>query len=97
MSKRQPGLLRRSQAPRFTLTVHSGPIESDNNLHSRWLQQWAALASALSTYESPPHSPMKCQKCDKPATFHITDLVDGETNELHLCEQCAQSFLAPQS
>lgn len=40
---------------------------------------------------------MKCQKCDKPATFHITDLVDGETNELHLCEQCAQSFLAPQS
>jgi protein arginine kinase activator len=38
---------------------------------------------------------MKCQKCDKQATFHITDLVDGEPNELHLCEDCAQSFLAP--
>ena len=40
---------------------------------------------------------MKCQKCDKPATFHITDLVDGETSELHLCEDCAQGFLAPAS
>ncbi len=38
---------------------------------------------------------MKCQKCDKPATFHITDLVDGKPNELHLCEECAHKFLAP--
>ena len=38
---------------------------------------------------------MKCQKCEKPATFHITDLIDGEPKELHLCEQCAHSFLAP--
>ncbi|MCA9261581.1 MAG: UvrB/UvrC motif-containing protein [Planctomycetales bacterium] len=37
---------------------------------------------------------MKCQKCDRQATFHITDLIDGEPNELHLCEQCAQGFLA---
>jgi protein arginine kinase activator len=40
---------------------------------------------------------MKCQKCEKPATFHITDLIDGEPNELHLCEQCAHAFLAPSS
>ncbi|TWT86770.1 UvrB/uvrC motif protein [Pseudobythopirellula maris] len=38
---------------------------------------------------------MKCQKCDKPATFHITDLVDGTPKEVHLCEDCAQAFLAP--
>lgn len=38
---------------------------------------------------------MKCQKCEKPATFHITDLVDGKPNELHLCEDCAHKFLAP--
>ncbi|MEX2093665.1 MAG: UvrB/UvrC motif-containing protein [Pirellulales bacterium] len=38
---------------------------------------------------------MKCQKCDKPATFHITDLVDGKPSELHLCEDCAHKFLAP--
>lgn len=38
---------------------------------------------------------MKCQKCDKPATFHITDLVDGEPKEVHLCEVCAKEFLAP--
>jgi protein arginine kinase activator len=38
---------------------------------------------------------LKCQKCDKPATFHITDLIDGKPKELHLCEECAQKFLAP--
>ena len=38
---------------------------------------------------------MKCQKCEKPATFHITDLVDGKPNELHLCQDCAHKFLAP--
>jgi protein arginine kinase activator len=38
---------------------------------------------------------MKCQKCDKPATFHITDLIDGKPNELHLCEECGTAFLAP--
>lgn len=37
---------------------------------------------------------MKCQKCDRPASFHITDLVDGKPSELHLCEECAQSFLS---
>lgn len=39
---------------------------------------------------------MKCQRCEKPATFHITDLVDGQPKELHLCEQCAHTFLAPE-
>jgi protein arginine kinase activator len=38
---------------------------------------------------------MKCQKCDRAATFHITDLIDGEPSELHLCEECAQAFLSP--
>jgi protein arginine kinase activator len=40
---------------------------------------------------------MKCQKCDRAATFHITDLIDGTPNELHLCEECAQAFLTPSS
>lgn len=38
---------------------------------------------------------MKCQKCDRPATFHITDLVDGAPKEVHLCEECAKEFLSP--
>jgi protein arginine kinase activator len=40
---------------------------------------------------------MKCHKCDRAATFHITDLIDGEPSELHLCEECAQEFLTPAS
>jgi protein-arginine kinase activator protein McsA len=37
---------------------------------------------------------MKCQKCDKPATFHITELEKGKhQQELHLCEEHARLYL----
>jgi len=36
---------------------------------------------------------MKCQQCEKPATFHITELTNGEPQELHLCETCAKTYL----
>jgi len=36
---------------------------------------------------------MKCQKCEKPATFHITELTGDEPVERHLCETCVQSYL----
>ena len=36
---------------------------------------------------------MKCQRCDKPATFHITELEGGKLQELHLCEDCARQYL----
>lgn len=40
---------------------------------------------------------MKCQKCDKPATFHITELTDGKPRELHLCEAHAREYLTQSS
>lgn len=36
---------------------------------------------------------MKCQKCEKPATFHITDLTGDELLALHLCPDCAKLYL----
>jgi protein arginine kinase activator len=36
---------------------------------------------------------MKCHRCAKVATLHITELVKGEAQELHLCEECARSYL----
>lgn len=36
---------------------------------------------------------MKCQKCDRPATFHITELTSGKPQELHLCEEHARDYL----
>jgi protein arginine kinase activator len=37
---------------------------------------------------------MKCQKCPKPATLHITEVVsDEQIEELHLCEECAHKYL----
>ena len=42
---------------------------------------------------------MKCQKCTKAATLHITEiLTEEQVEELHLCEDCAQKYLyEPQS
>jgi protein arginine kinase activator len=36
---------------------------------------------------------MKCQQCEKPATFHITELTGDEPEELHLCEDHARDYL----
>jgi protein arginine kinase activator len=40
---------------------------------------------------------MKCQQCDKPATFHITELTGGKPTELHLCEDHARQYLTSSS
>lgn len=31
----------------------------------------------------------ECDKCGKPATVHLTEIVDGKKIEKHLCEDCA--------
>ena len=37
---------------------------------------------------------MKCQKCTKPATLHITEILgEDQFEELHLCEECAHKYL----
>jgi len=36
---------------------------------------------------------MKCQQCEKPATFHITELTSDTPQELHLCEDHARAYL----
>ncbi len=38
---------------------------------------------------------MKCQYCEKPATFHITELTGTKPQELHLCEDHARVYLTP--
>ncbi|MGD0539971.1 MAG: UvrB/UvrC motif-containing protein [Tepidisphaeraceae bacterium] len=32
---------------------------------------------------------MKCEKCNRPATVHLTEIRGGKKIEKHLCEQCA--------
>lgn len=39
---------------------------------------------------------MKCQKCDKLATFHITDLSGDQLLALHLCAECVKEYLQPE-
>ncbi len=38
---------------------------------------------------------MKCMKCGKPATFHITDIEGGQFQAYHLCEEHARLHLEP--
>lgn len=34
---------------------------------------------------------MNCQECQqRPATLHLTKIINGEKTEIHLCEYCAQ-------
>jgi protein arginine kinase activator len=33
---------------------------------------------------------MKCQFCANPATVHLTDILNKQRNQLHLCESCAR-------
>jgi protein arginine kinase activator len=33
---------------------------------------------------------VKCQTCNKPATVHLTDIVNGHKKEAHLCQECAE-------
>jgi protein arginine kinase activator len=37
---------------------------------------------------------MKCNKCTKAATLHITEVLpDDQFDEVHLCEECAHKYL----
>ena len=41
---------------------------------------------------------MKCQRCSKPATLHITEVLpEDRYEEFHLCEDCAKKYLYPAS
>lgn len=34
---------------------------------------------------------MLCESCnERPATFHVVEITDGDKHEVHLCEQCAK-------
>jgi protein arginine kinase activator len=34
---------------------------------------------------------VKCQLCSNPATVHLTDIVNHQKKELHLCQSCAEA------
>lgn len=38
-----------------------------------------------------------CDRCDNPATVHLTEIKDGNKTERHLCEKCARALQVPQA
>src|SRR5262249_62164477 len=34
--------------------------------------------------------PMRCQRCQKDASVHLTERIKGQRRELHLCQSCAR-------
>jgi protein arginine kinase activator len=37
------------------------------------------------------NNPLKCDFCSKPATVHLTQIVNNKVHKVDLCESCAQS------
>ena len=35
-------------------------------------------------------NPLKCDLCSKPATVHLTQILDNKVHKVDLCEDCAQ-------
>lgn len=35
---------------------------------------------------------MKCDQCDKPATVHLTQILNGQMQKMHLCASCAEEL-----
>lgn len=35
---------------------------------------------------------MKCDRCEKPASVHLTQVLNGKMQKLHLCDSCAQTM-----
>jgi protein arginine kinase activator len=49
-------------------------------------------------FDTLPRPTMKCQRCPKQATSHITDIVSEDRfEEHHFCEDCAKKFLTETS
>jgi len=38
-----------------------------------------------------------CDRCESPATFHLTEIKGGTKTERHLCEDCAKVLQVPQA
>ena len=36
-------------------------------------------------------NPLKCDLCSKPATVHLTQIVNNKVHKVDLCEECAQA------
>ena len=36
----------------------------------------------------------KCRRCPNQATLHITEILEGNASEIHLCEKCAREYLS---
>jgi len=55
---------------------------------------YSPAAGRFETVVKPGITTMKCQYCEKPATFHITELTGSEGPQVvHLCEAHAKKFL----
>ncbi len=48
-------------------------------------------ASRLTRFRAEGRPGVKCQRCSNPATVHLTEIVEQQKKELHLCQSCAES------
>ena len=74
--------------PSGMLVVRPIPSGTRDGGGRRWGRRWRGSGRRSRS--------MKCQKCAKPATFHITDIIEkGKHREFHFCDEHARQHLAP--
>jgi protein arginine kinase activator len=58
---------------------------------SKKFYSFRARNSPSSRYFNTMASPLKCDLCGKPATVHLTQIVNSKMHKVDLCEACAQA------
>ncbi len=55
------------------------------------LPDWQSMASYLHSKKQNMPNSLKCDLCPKPATVHLTQIVNNKVHKVDLCEECAQA------
>ncbi len=54
-------------------------------------QRLAWHGNCKETFNAKMPNPLKCDLCSKPATVHLTQIVNNKVHKVDLCEECAQA------
>ena len=63
-----------------------GTVMSERLAH--WGRSWHIRC--IPNFKSYMANPLKCDLCSKPATVHLTQILDNKVHKVDLCEECAQ-------
>ena len=80
----------------YELRIESAPVTRGNRMESALPAFLRSAGAAIIPRRHGDDHAMKCQRCPKPATLHITEVLPSDKyEEFHFCEDCAKKYLHP--